>query len=405
MGFGQYSGRSYQGRGAERTGTKRERHTFDAAALAHAWAHQQVEWGNRSDRRMFFESDAEEVGKLQRISTIYSYGHHFPIASLYRTKRGENVVLFNSGSYSISTTQHQGYVSSAVPSAWRSYSVNDPRRPSDAGSDYTRRILASIEHVRNPRSRRTLGAMAQAQATAAEARELAKLFGFKWTLPRVAFTNKDRERAAELEAKHEERERTKEARRVAREAERAQRHRAQIHDGIIAWRAATPDYRNSYSNVWLEPPHGFSYSEEWTPEDGAEWTRRRAEFDANRLNAWREHGGSGYSLQGTYLRVADGAHCTLDHALVGDIETSKSATFPLEHGVKALPLIRRIVSRAALGDSAKPATLYARNGHTIHLGHYAIDRIERRPDGVHVIAGCHDVPLTEVEHVAAELGL
>jgi hypothetical protein len=63
---------------------------------------------------------------------------------------------------------------------------------------------------------------------------------------------------------------------------------------------------------------------------------------------------------------------------------------------------RHTFDAAALG---KPATLYARNGHTIHLGHYAIDRIERRPDGVHVIAGCHDVPLTEVEHVAAELGL
>jgi hypothetical protein len=43
---------------------------------------------------------------------------------------------------------------------------------------------------------------------------------------------------------------------------------------------------------------------------------------------------------------------------------------------------------------------YIRNGHTIHLGHYVIDRIE--PDGT-VHAGCHVVRWEEIERISSQL--
>jgi len=43
---------------------------------------------------------------------------------------------------------------------------------------------------------------------------------------------------------------------------------------------------------------------------------------------------------------------------------------------------------------------YVHNGHTIHLGHYVIDRIE--PDGT-VHAGCHVVKWDEIERIAPQL--
>ena len=43
---------------------------------------------------------------------------------------------------------------------------------------------------------------------------------------------------------------------------------------------------------------------------------------------------------------------------------------------------------------------YIRNGHTIHLGHYVIDRIEA--DGT-VHAGCHVVKWEEIERITPQL--
>jgi len=42
---------------------------------------------------------------------------------------------------------------------------------------------------------------------------------------------------------------------------------------------------------------------------------------------------------------------------------------------------------------------WQRNGKTIHLGHYQIDKIA---DG-QVIAGCHTIPIAEIERLAATL--
>jgi hypothetical protein len=74
-----------------------------------------------------------------------------------------------------------------------------------------------------------------------------------------------------------------------------------------------------------------------------------------------------------------------------EVETSRGARFPLAHGLKALPLIRAVVARGEV---------WRRNGKTIHLGHYQIDSIEHGA----IVAGCHTIPISEVERVAASIG-
>lgn len=61
--------------------------------VAHNWAHQTGR--KRRGFNVFYEG-----------ATIYSYGHHFPIAKHVVTPSGERVVVMTRDSYSISTSKH-----------------------------------------------------------------------------------------------------------------------------------------------------------------------------------------------------------------------------------------------------------------------------------------------------------
>lgn len=78
--------------------------------------------------------------------------------------------------------------------------------------------------------------------------------------------------------------------------------------------------------------------------------------------------------------------------VVGDeVQTSLGARFPVSHALRALTFVRRV---------RKSGQEYVHNGHTIHLGHYVIDRIET--DGT-VHAGCHVVKWEEIERIVPQL--
>ena len=110
----------------------------------------------------------------------------------------------------------------------------------------------------------------------------------------------------------------------------------------------------------------------------ADDARKLAEI-ADKIAAWRE--GGSVSLWGcphTLMRVR------------GDnIETSRGATFPIAHGIRAWPFILR-----AKGNGWKSS------GHGIALGLFHIDEITASGD---VRAGCHLVKSEEVERMAATL--
>lgn len=117
----------------------------------------------------------------------------------------------------------------------------------------------------------------------------------------------------------------------------------------------------------------------------------RAQHDSNyfaamerRIVRWRE---------GEQVSISRGAHALM--RLRGDlIETSWGATFPVAHARQAWPLLK------ACNDAGRA---YHRNGHTIHLGHFAIDSYD--PATGILRAGCHTVQWAEIELMACRLGL
>lgn len=112
---------------------------------------------------------------------------------------------------------------------------------------------------------------------------------------------------------------------------------------------------------------------------------QRRGIEQRALELWRAgRGEAHFPLGETRLRV-------VVQEGVQIIQTSRGAEFPAAHGMRALTLIRNVV---------KTGTAWERNGKTIHLGSFQIDRIE--PDG-RVRAGCHTVFYAEIESVAAIL--
>ena len=93
------------------------------------------------------------------------------------------------------------------------------------------------------------------------------------------------------------------------------------------------------------------------------------------LPRWRE-GAANFlpHVIGTRLRLTDNGNT---------IQTSRGAIFPTEHGHKAFRLLFRLYKRHQT---------YLRNGHTIHCGHYKIDRM----DSEFIVAGCHKIEWEEM---------
>lgn len=107
---------------------------------------------------------------------------------------------------------------------------------------------------------------------------------------------------------------------------------------------------------------------------------------AEKLPRWLEGahvelGRAVYETGTSYLRVKD-----------NEVQTSQGARVPLEHVKKALPLVLAYVQNGRE---------YHRNGHTIHLGHYAIDSIDAQGN---LRAGCHLFDKAEIERFAGVLG-
>lgn len=91
----------------------------------------------------------------------------------------------------------------------------------------------------------------------------------------------------------------------------------------------------------------------------------------------------GWTYQGPIrLRIVD-----------SELQTSKGARVPLSHAIKAYRILKRLRSS---GDT------YQRNGHTIHLGEFALDSLDTEGN---VIAGCHSVGWDEIERIATLAGV
>jgi hypothetical protein len=302
---------------------KRRKEVFPTDEIPHLWMHAWRSQGNARNAggNLYFQQ-----------ASIFSYGSHFEIARHVETKRGD-AVLFNTATYSVTTTRQQSSVRSAIPDSVTVFNVVRLDVP-DAGrfagdthavniKDYDSRVeSALLKAIRARSSYAKESNHEDAVKTRAERNAYAVFFGLRIkplaSVPALDSKVIDAIKAKEAERVRVESEKTKQA--------KAERLR-QMAESIEAWK------------------QGQSVS-------------------------------LGYDAP-TMLRI-NGA----------EVETSKGARVPLSHAKRALTLVRAVVARGETWET---------NGHTCHVGHYKIERIEANGT---IKAGCHVIPRDEWERIA-----
>lgn len=95
---------------------------------------------------------------------------------------------------------------------------------------------------------------------------------------------------------------------------------------------------------------------------------------------------------GSYYPCSYGSPIRL-RIVADNLETSRGAIVPLDHAKRAFKVVKACKDK---GNS------YQRNGHTVHLGHFALDSIDTNGN---VTAGCHKIEWQEIERVAKLAGV
>jgi hypothetical protein len=270
--------------------------------------------------------------------TIYSYGSHFPLARHVTNDAGERAVLLTTATYSVTTSGHCTAVRSAIPSGIPVFHVPNVCHGRYSGSD-----LTADDHAGN-------------------------LADYTERIEKHIITSARARSSYAKEWNHE--------------------HAAGLRDEAFAYCAffglpvpnipEVPDLdSDALTAIRKREAKRAAEKAEQTKRERAEALVRQQEL----ITKWRagQYFGCLYDVP-AMMRI-DG----------DEVVTSRGARFPVSHAKRALAFVRKVrESRQA----------YVRNGHTIHLGPYALDRIE--PDGT-VKAGCHFVSWEEIERIASAL--
>jgi hypothetical protein len=393
------------------------KHVFNTSQCAHVWAQMRDpdDWGNSGGGNVSF-----------RGRVLYSY--NTAIARIVNTptfddQQPRQVVLLSSKSHSVSTSRHQREARSAtrhmrqftvpfigVPGAWNRIDDADPvkmhagnmehfkaryddevkrfkgRAHLYLGYHYDEGVERSLEDLMRGR----LAEMLQ------DAREYASAFGLEMPdypvdadAAECAKIRAEREAKANTPEARAKRAKDRERREAKKEAERRaviERNAARAAKLFSEWKAGTGTYRpRSWEYLPESPEHAELLAVETAEREERDRQRkldevsRRAEWLAGSLNMahWRFDAECG----GAALRVR------------GDtVETSWGADFPLSHGIKAFRFIkqRRMMAEA-----------WERNGHTMRVGHFQVDRVTATGD---IWASCHEIKWPEIERIARQVG-
>ena len=282
-----------------------------SSEVAHLWAHKTQAYARNSGRgSVFFEGD-----------TIYSYGHHFPIAR-HVTIKGQPAVLFTTRHYSVTTSGHCSMVRSAIP------------------ADLP---VIEVENVTDNVNAKFVLDAYQAKINDAVLKASRARLHKEWLLNEVQRNVGSFDRVAELFGS--------------------------VRKPVVP------------SDQWVTEQQKLAREarakESAAKKERIEKARKR---ELEQLGKWRSGEGYGrfYNLPFDYMRISG-----------DEIETTKGASVPLEHVRKVAPLI---LSLLAEGKT------YQRNGHSIHLGNYVIDRLDE--NGV-LWVGCHKFERAELERIGA----
>jgi hypothetical protein len=320
----------------------RTKHVFSTEEIPHLWAHQKQEDARNPQGNLYFK------GK-----TIYSYRDSYPIASHVTSKTGKkHAVLIRTDTYSVTTSAHISAVRYAarhlevfeVPHVIGSW--NSEPSHNDNLAYYVQQSREALGRAERARKSGTYE-LVRAFGCRDKAKQYAKLF--KVACPVFDFLPKGKKLAA-LKTQIAERE-----------------ARARVADGIrhenqrVAWEA-----RSERDRLAREERERIEALE--LPE---------------KIEAWRN---------GKHVSFGYGSHTPTMLRINGDdVETSRGARFPVAHACKGLKIVEACVNAGRE---------YVRNGHTVHLGHYPIDRIEANGT---VHAGCHVVTYAEIQRISSAL--
>jgi hypothetical protein len=324
------------------------------AQVAHRWAQDDATARTVRGFNIFFDRAPSYPGLFgcdifpnTVENVIYSHGYHFPIAAFQTTRDGARVVLGNfSERYSVSTSKHQREVSRAIPSHYTVFDVphvSPYRTNGDLARFHEMNLEALLERVAENASKAKRARVnapwlyEQAANWLRQAQEYALTFGLAPVADDVAGAA---DTLASLQAEAQRVYAEARARREAIRAEARALERQEQSATFAAWQSGEPGARVPYA--WA------------TDETGAVYVRRNGDT----------------------------------------LETSRGASVPWEHAVKAFRIIRQVKARGVAWASPPEAP--------VRVGHFRVDRIEANGDmhaGCHFFAWAHMAALAEREGV------
>jgi hypothetical protein len=270
--------------------------------------------------------------------TIYSYGSHFPIARHVVSEAGERAVLFTTATYSVTTSSHCSAVRSAIPSGIPVFHV-----PNVCHGRYSGSELTADDHGGN-------------------------LADYTERIEKHVITSARARSSYAKEWNHD---------RAVRLRDEAFTYCAFVGLPVPNISEVPELDSNALTAIRKREAKRAAERAEQTKRERAEALVRQQEL----ITKWRagEYSGCLYDVP-AMLRIGG-----------NEVVTSRGARFPVSHAKRALAFVRKV---RASGQA------YVRNGRTIHLGPYALDRIEANGT---VKAGCHVVSWQEIERIAPAL--
>ena len=321
--------------------------------VAHVWAQQTQSVGGCSN--VFFEGAA-----------IYSYDYHYPLGFFATNKKGEKAAIINNAGYSVTTSKHIQWARSAV-SHYKTFLLPN-----------TEAIKACVNAAKWEQPERIVNGLSEAITHSAN-RYNSRLRSDTVKRKAATLDKWKSETLAECEN----------------------------YIALLEWYGLKMDAK---AKAALKAITGKS------PIEAREAAQKAALVEAKKrekllaeklkvdaviieeaLKAWLV--GDDYFVSDT----GHGKHCSKDWVYRNpetllrvhgeEVQTSKGAQFPIAHAVKAFALIQTVM---------KSGEVWIKNGKTLHLGNFQVDRIE--PCGT-VLAGCHTVKYDAIESIAKQLKL
>lgn len=296
-------------------------------------------WANRS------QDTARNAGDTFyfRGSTIYSYGSHFPIASFSEGKRSTAVLMTTKG-YSVTTAKHISMVRRALPSHVPVIYCHTPFRIDG-------QTTSDDMHKANRAAYTEDAITAATKAAKARLRSADYLADYNNTMHQAAQYSAHFGLGWKLEGSET------------------------VANALTASRKLVAQQKTRRTIAQRK----------------AEAARALLEADSRKrydkaLAQW---------LQGDDVRLPYSNSAPVSLRVRGDdIQTSKGAVVPVAHAKRLWTALERVK-----GSTAD----WIPNGHTLHIGAFAVDRIEAITGDIH--AGCHHIKHSEVARIAAQLGL